>query len=433
MTDWKEQKEAFVSGHDGTTPFELILIASTVPAGWYCYTAMHKTVITEVVVWIVPMIVCQSDYLYPFGILWLFLQLAAAFFIKRVSMTPSSSLDHDVPLNTQHATITIFRSGLLYLTIIAILAVDFRLFPRRFCKTEVAGYSLMDLGAASFVVAAGLVSPKARHVAHRSPATIAWKRILPLVFMGMLRLLTHKGLEYPEHATEYGVHWNFFWTLAFLATVAPWIPGPTCWIPIAAMACYQSALSEYFLQEWVENAPRTCAQGDLCCWELFVANREGILGCIGYTSLYLISEFLAHHFFWGEKRLLQVTGALGLAWGIMTGMDVPVSRRTTNASFCVWTLFVCFVQLTCIDYVSSRSKLSMPKLINLINRNGLVTFVVANIMTGVINLSVNSLEVDDGPAFFILVVYMNVVMMIVFVVDRFMDTIGARTNKRKLE
>ncbi|GAX16643.1 phosphatidylinositol glycan, class W [Fistulifera solaris] len=426
MTDWKEQKEAFVSGHEGTTPVELLLIASTVPVGWYCYTALPKSVFTEVSVWIVPMIICQSEWLYPYGILLLLLQVVVAF-VTRLKSLPSSTA------NTQHATITIFRSGLMYLTIIAILAVDFRLFPRRFCKTEVKGYSLMDLGAASFVVAAGLVSPKARNGnTHKAAPRMNWKRILPLLIMGLLRLLTHKGLEYPEHASEYGVHWNFFCTLAFLTIVAPFIPGPTGTIPVVIMACYQFILSQN-IQEWVENAPRTCAPDEVCSsW--FVANREGILGCLGYTSLYLATEYLSHHFFWKKKRLLEVTVVLGLLWRLLTYLGVPVSRRTTNASFCVWTLFVCFIQLTCIDFVSTHSRLlAAPKLIHLVNQNGLVTFVVANLMTGMVNLSLNTLEVDHYAAFLLLTLYMTVVLLTVVAIDRFMDAAGIRTMQKKIE
>lgn len=427
MTEWKEQKEAFVSGHEGTSPVELLLVASTVPIGWYCYTAMPKSTFTEVSVWIVPMILCQSKWLYPHGIFLLFLQVAVAT-LRRMMSSPNP----EPSSSTQQNTITIFRSGLMYLTAIAILAVDFRLFPRRFCKTELKGYSLMDLGAASFVVAAGLVSPKARRTLHdhRTKRTFAWRRILPLLLMAMLRLLTHKGLEYPEHASEYGVHWNFFCTLAFLTTVAPWIPGPTWSIPILIMTCYQVALRD--LQEWVEDAPRTCTPGDVC-WGLFVANREGILGCLGYTSLYLASEFLSHHFFWKEKRLLEVTFALGVLWKMMTSLGISVSRRTTNATFCVWTLFVCFAQLTCIDFISTHSKAAVPTLVNLTNRNGLVTFIVANLMTGFVNLSINTLEVNDYLAFFILAVYMTVVLVIVFAVDRIMNTAGITAKPKKVE
>ena len=45
---------------------------------------------------------------------------------------------------------------------------------------------------------------------------------------GLARLLSVKSLDYQEHASEYGVHWNFFLTVAAvstLTTIAP-IPKP---------------------------------------------------------------------------------------------------------------------------------------------------------------------------------------------------------------
>lgn len=44
---------------------------------------------------------------------------------------------------------------ILIATAVAILAIDFPIFPQRFAKTSVYGRSLMDVGAASFVFCLG--------------------------------------------------------------------------------------------------------------------------------------------------------------------------------------------------------------------------------------------------------------------------------------
>jgi len=115
--------------------------------------------------------------------------------------------------------VTNYRATALLTTAVCILAVDFPVFPRRFAKTESFGYGLMDVGVGSFVFAAGLVSQEARKgttgqksaLAHVAKSTL---ECVPLLVLGFARLVAVKSTDYHEHVSEYGVHWNFFFTLA---------------------------------------------------------------------------------------------------------------------------------------------------------------------------------------------------------------------------
>ena len=284
----------------------------------------------------------------------------------------------------------------------------------------------MDLGAASFVVAAGIVSPRARG---KPASPLNLLRLLPVVGMGLLRLLTIKGLEYQEHASEYGVHWNFFFTLAMLAPIASFLPGPTWIVPTAIMAIYQCLLSQYGFQEWVEDAPGSCVGSDSALCHLFAANREGILGCIGYAALYLMIEFIAHKCIWSQadsfSSMVWATLTVFLVWRLLVDVvGLDVSRRTTNAVFCVWTLFVSCLQLTAIGYILQRKDLSVTPspVFEAINKHGMLVFVIANLLTGLVNLSINTLEVSDGMALGILAIYMSAISVVAvaleFVLDR---------------
>ena len=42
----------------------------------------------------------------------------------------------------------------------------------------------------------------------------ALQSCIPLIIVGAARTVSVKATDYQEHVSEYGVHWNFFFTLA---------------------------------------------------------------------------------------------------------------------------------------------------------------------------------------------------------------------------
>ena len=112
------------------------------------------------------------------------------------------------------AFVSLYRCGLLLSTAVAILGVDFVVFPRRLAKTEQLGVSPMDAGVGGFMFAAALTAPVARRLSFSPSLLDSVRRQLPVLALGGLRLLVVKLANYQEHVTEYGLHWNFFFTLA---------------------------------------------------------------------------------------------------------------------------------------------------------------------------------------------------------------------------
>lgn len=485
MASLKEQKEAFVTGHEGTTAAEVFLICLSTPIGLALYRQVllrltlsnggnissisSIQLLLECLFFILPVILCQSTWLFPWGVLFLVIEIGmmCVIIVALPSHTQQSTAGVVVGSRPRRlGFITAYRSSLLYLTFCAILAVDFPFFPRRLAKTEFYGYGLMDLGAASSIVAGGIMSSSST-TKIKPPKFRQW---LVFIGLGLLRLVTHKNVEYQEHVSEYGLHWNFYFTLAFISISSPMIHRITHvssssranlaarWIIPSLLLCFYQGALQIGLQDYIENAPRRCplrhdnpliagrSARQFC--DLVAANREGVFGCVGYVALWWISRQIAEDCIWvgtqpktngfdatnarsnglfrrgSSMRLALVSAALWLLHAILVyGMNISVSRRTTNASFCVWTLAHNFSLLTMFWWVLRASEEGdgghslLPPMCVAVNRHGMPAFVVANLLTGLVNLSIPTLETSNTTAMFILLSYLILVGCLALALD----------------
>lgn len=78
------------------------------------------------------------------------------------------------------------------------------------------------LGVGLFVCLHGVVAREVRRQAvtkttvgqYFSDVLHTLQSAVPLIVLGCARLIATQGVQYQEHVSEYGVHWNFFFTLA---------------------------------------------------------------------------------------------------------------------------------------------------------------------------------------------------------------------------
>ncbi|KAL2060108.1 hypothetical protein VTL71DRAFT_9930 [Oculimacula yallundae] len=370
--------------------------------------------------------------------------------LKKAKLPPSaiskqSKNDVADPL-PKKVFVTTYRGAMIVVTCIAILAVDFRIFPRRFAKVENWGTSLMDLGVGSFVFSAGIVAARPILKAQLAGKKLAplgerlsqsLRHSMPLIVLGLIRLYTVKGLDYAEHVTEYGVHWNFFFTMGFLPPCVALFQSAFEYVPsyaglaVALGAAYQAALELTDLKAFVLTAPRT---------NLFDKNREGIFSFFGYLAIFLAGQELGllalprgEGKTGGEqrKRLLLKMGAWSVGWIVLFwistnysyGLSLAVSRRLANLPYFLWVAAFNTTQLTAFCLVETIFlpnahkthptkkeeeevyKASTSRVLEACNRNGLAIFLVANLLTGLVNLTIPTLHVTSLQAMGILVAY----------------------------
>ncbi|XP_056413659.1 phosphatidylinositol-glycan biosynthesis class W protein isoform X2 [Hyla sarda] len=352
-------------------------------------------------------------------------------------------------------SVTNFRVFMNLLTAICILAVDFPIFPRRYAKTETYGTGIMDLGVGCFTFANGLISPEARSQNKEKTSTFhtVEKQIFavwPLIFLGLGRLISVKAVDYHEHVSEYGVHWNFFFTLALVRVISSslltFIPVQKIWIvAIVIIFSYQIVLETTDLKTFILQSSnnKDTRHGFLN------ANREGILSAIGYVTIYLCGVQIGSYLL--KKRiyvkewielLVKFTIFSVMAFFSMIIVQIyvePISRRMANLTFCIWTIgqcmawlckiFLCDLILVFVKYLIPGSsvpntwnicdKYSHQKnaphlkcrkkkfcLIEAINRNQLLFFFHSNIMTGIVNLLVDTIRSNSLSALIVLLTYM---------------------------
>lgn len=313
---------------------------------------------------------------------------------------------------------TIARSVVNLISVICILAVDFKCFPRSLAKTETYGFGLMDTGVGLFVLINGCVSQEARVKEYER---MTWKRfsktllgIVPLISLGMIRFFVTNEIDYQQHISEYGVHWNFFMTLAavrlFGSLCIGVLPSPKYahFLCIAIMCCHEMAL-QLGLSNYVMTAKR----------DTFInANREGIVSIPGYIALYLIALWAGNLLqqekeYIRPKEMLRPFAKFSLisvfCWKMVYVCDrmFGTSRRLANMSYCFWmvsiagTMLVLFMALEVVMHFmlfdkttkdtkdnkkqSNRQEFA-PLLHRAINQNALIFFLLGNLLTGLVNM-----------------------------------------------
>ena len=348
--------------------------------------------------------------------------------------------------------ITAYRAQMLIITNLAILAVDFHVFPRRFAKVETWGTSMMDLGVGLFVFSMGLANSRSiiksqlsRDKKRDSYFKLVYKntlKALPVLSLGMIRLVSVKSLEYQEHVTEYGVHWNFFITLGllpiFLGILDPVFAYVPRFLVALAIGVIYECVSQFGLARFVLDETNRN-------YNLLTLNKEGLASFVGYLSIFIFGQSFGS-FVLTTKRIpnnligigllkkphswLTVSSTTGLIiasivlFGLFNVSDEiaftgTISRRLANLSYVLWVVSYNSVMLLCYNVAEKVVGPVNSRIFNAINRNGLAIFLAANLATGCINMYTNTLAASDGVAYTILILYSLFWVSLALVLDHY--------------
>ena len=228
----------------------------------------------------------------------------------------------------------------------------------------------------------------------------------------------------PHHThayAEYGAHWNFFFTLALAQMAGSMLSAADARVTALrgalTLSAHQLALNSG-LGEWVRTAPRI---------NLLSANKEGVSSLSGYGALYLFGDAAgalllpkphAHHWWHALAQLLGIDLFLWIAASLSEHfLAEAASRQLCNMPYALWVsaqfvLVLCVCLLGCIMWPQART----PPVLDRIAKRPLATFLLANLLTGAVNLvfsnlSISTMHASHALASAILMVYMGVLVV----------------------
>ena len=453
--EYKAAKEAFVSGLTGSTVTQVALVSAIAPASMAASRVIHgflarrrerrgaprwttmQTAIFEYFTTVLPCLLAftRTDWA-VYLLLLLLLGAVIAVRLDRAYVLLRSRLachtDHWRPVHRLVAPlrpaslqllgaprkpfVSLYRSTMMVATCTAILAVDFPVFPRSYAKTETFGTSMMDVGVGSFLLSNALVFNTKG--GGRAGGLLAFlKGLLPLLCLGIGRLVMVKASNYQEHVSEYGMHWNFFFTLLvvmllfrLLPPLAPALIGPA---GVLVVVLYQLVLSGGVfgasLSDYIVREERTD-------W-FFDMNREGIASSFGYLSLFMLGVAIGHlllknragasasswYLAWAWLVVLAVAGYGALAY--VEAAIQPVSRRMANLPYVLFVFAYNMQQLASFLFIDLFLPPGGGVIATAINKHPLATFLAANILTGTVNGMMQTIYASTATSLAVLAVY----------------------------
>lgn len=326
---------------------------------------------------------------------------------------------------------------------VCILCVDLPIFPRRGAKTLNSGFSIMDAGVGAFIAFSGAVSPEAKHAVESSTDRTVQTKLgligktlsssIPLIILSCLRLFLIRQFGYREITEEYGTHMNFFAVLAavkLISSLVYCIIGRRIklnYVGIALIVAYQLFLNYYAMENIVSYEFRD---------SFFMANKEGFLCIVGltgyhlvYTRLHLIIDDASKtHKRYGItqtlKALLRLATPAIIGLIAMHNFVQPSSRRISNAAYICWSACMVIFLLGCEVSVNSGIAALQRRYHNVddlgsklyasFSQNAMPMFLLANILTGLVNFTLDANNMATSPCLATITVYLLLLSLVAY-------------------
>lgn len=318
--------------------------------------------------------------------------------------------------NKRFDYISRLKTVVIMMTCFYICAVDFPSMDRRFAKTSKPGtYSLMDHGTFWVIFITGLTRNRDRKYAgkplfKRMKSSFITSFIILVIGVG--RMVAIELVNYHKVVDEYGVHWNFFVTLAVVEfTTALVAAYDYDWLIVSVLMIGQeiayifTPLGEYILH------------GERDMDSYLSMNKEGLASITFFTFIMIIamrlgkSVFVSHEKHQKKIGTPEETSALvplarnvgvrmlqssicGLIYFVSLQIpEIYIQKKLMNISYAANCMIQSGIFFALIESLLFLQKKRIPFISSAgIDDNKLSYFLFANICTGMMNIFVEPMN-----------------------------------------
>lgn len=343
----------------GVTTFSLVVYSSGYP----------QNLLNDFLFCILPQ---YYAIIYPDRIWDLYLCLAMLLDYNRLRSSKPKTKNRNTVIDYLRFTISA-------IVVIAIYAVDFRMFEKRLEKSDFFGMSLMDVGVGSFIYNGGVMGYR------NSPGK--YLRSCPvLITLGFIRYFVVKACNLEVNPREYGLHLNFYFLLTFVNFIYCTIKSKhNFFVGLCVITCYEVLLTATDLGYAILSDNRR---------SFLEQNKEGFVAVISYISIFLMSTEMGKICFSDDTQRRKTLKAfiLTIFFGslyILFSLSTESSRRIGNGAFVFWVLMLHSFHIAIYMLFESLFELYNIQISRFCSSNMMFVFLFSNVIVLLGNVSAN--------------------------------------------
>ncbi|UKK01475.2 hypothetical protein MACK_002289 [Theileria orientalis] len=309
--------------------------------------------------------------------------------LRYISKKPWKNKEENPSENGFVYYVNFAKGTLIVAIVIVILGVDNINFNQFMRKTNYDGFSAMDIGAGFFVTQTGSSTALSKR---KKNVWIILKKNIIILAIAIIRTISIALLGYGVDEREYGTHWNFFYTLAITRIVLDLI-HTYCHkyvvraLPFVIVIVYELILILTGAVKKLPGLPRS---------NIIYANREGLLSIpnsiSGALFVLLITKIAVSYYKEGKKfRSVLTYMFCSLSFFFLANIlyfaKLKSCRSLNNMRYLFYVMFLYnFALGSMVMFEILYPRYKENQIIDSVGKYPLMIYLIANVMTGCVNM-----------------------------------------------